>query len=374
MGTAYTPGLKVSAGTVVKKLRRLPLKGNVLVSVNDDVTPDTVIAQAELPGIMHNVRIAEQLGLEPPDAIAAVKVKQGDKVETGAILAETKSFFGLLKSEVKAPVAGTVELISEHTGHVGIRQAPEPVQVRAYVRGKVAEVIANEGAVVETKAAFIQGIFGVGGERVGEIKVVVAGPADQLDESQVGPEAAGKILIAGSNISGAALRKAASVGAAGVVVGAIIDKDLIDFLGYDIGVAITGHEDIDITLIITEGFGSIPMANRTFHLLKSLEGRQASINGATQIRAGVIRPEVIVPLEKLAIDVAEAGTDSQNLDIGADIRIIREPYFGLLGTVAALPPDPVAIDSGAVVRVLEAQLEDGRRVAVPRANVEIISK
>ena len=73
-----------------------------------------------------------------------------------------------------------------------------------------------------------------------------------IDESM-----AGKIIVGGSNVSGAALRKANQVKAAGVVVGAIIDRDLIDFLGYDIGVAITGQEDIDTTLVITEGFGSI---------------------------------------------------------------------------------------------------------------------
>jgi hypothetical protein len=373
MGTAYTPGLKVSAGTVVRKLRRLPLKGKVLVSVGDVVSPDTVVALAELPGIMQNVRVAEQLGMEPADALAAIVVKPGDKIEAGTILATSRSFFGLFKTEIKSQVAGTVELVSEHTGHIGVRQAPKPVQVTAYVSGKVAEVIPEEGAVIETRAAFIQGIFGVGGERTGEIMIAVNGPSDELTEDRIGPEAAGKILVGGCNIGGAALRKACEVGAVGVVVGAIIDKDLIDFLGYDIGVAITGQEDIDTTVIITEGFGSIPMAERTFRLLRSIQGRQASINGATQIRAGVIRPEVISPLDDQTGAEVAAG-EGQMLDVGADIRIIREPYFGLLGKVAALPPEPVTIDSGAVVRVLEADLQDGRRVAVPRANVEIIEK
>jgi hypothetical protein len=40
------------------------------------------------------------------------------------------------------------------------------------------------------------------------------------------------------------------------------------------------------------------MAQRTFELLKSLTGKKTSINGATQIRAGVMRPELIVPVDK----------------------------------------------------------------------------
>jgi hypothetical protein len=141
-------------------------------------------------------------------------------------------------------------------------------------------------------------------------------------------------------------------------------------LGYDIGVAITGHEKINLTLILTEGFGSIPMARRTFDLLRSLEGQSASINGATQIRAGVIRPEIIVPRP---VEAALTGkADNYNLDIGTPIRLIREPYFGLLASVAALPTELVRIPTGADVRVLEATLTTGERVVVPRANVEII--
>jgi len=149
---------------------------------------------------------------------------------------------------------------------------------------------------------------------------------------------------------------------------------LLEFLGYDIGVAITGHEDIKITLIVTEGFGIINMAQRTFDMLKALDGKTASINGATQIRAGVIRPEIIVPLtDQQALDAAETS-DEQYLDIGTQIRVIREPYFGLIGNVTSLPPELTVVESGTHVRILHAMLQDGRDVAVPRANVEIIAK
>ena len=41
-------------------------------------------------------------------------------------------------------------------------------------------------------------------------------------------------------------------------------------LGYSLGVAITGTENTT-TLILTEGFGEINMAERTFNLLKGNE-------------------------------------------------------------------------------------------------------
>ena len=375
MGSAYTPGLTVSPRTTVHKTRRLPLKGNVLVAIGARVTPDTVVARAELPGTMQTVKVAAILGVEPQDVGGALMVKVGDTVERGQVIAQTKGIFGLFKSDCKSLAAGTVEIISAVSGNVGIREAPIPIDITAYVPGTIAEVLPGEGVVVEAQGAFIQGIFGIGGERRAPLKRVSASARSPLTEAEITPDLAGKIILGGSNISGAALRKAADCGVTGIIVGGIIDKDLIAYLGYDIGVAITGHENIPLTLIITEGFGTIAMAERTFALLSSLEGREASISGATQIRAGVIRPEVIVadatpsPTPLSPTDNEEAFT----LAVGTSIRIIREPYFGKLATVTALPPKLARVGSGAVVRVLEASMnEGGETVTVPRANVEII--
>ena len=54
-------------------------------------------------------------------------------------------------------------------------------------------------------------------------------------------------------------------------------------------------------------------------------------------------------------------------------RIIRAPYFGRIGRVGELIPDLRAVESGASVRVLEVEFEDGSRAVVPRANVELIA-
>lgn len=378
MGSAYTPGLKVSGRTTIEKMRRLPLKGQVMVEVGERVNPDTVVARTELPGLLQTVKLANEMSVEPQDVRKALLVNIGDKIEKGTLLAQSKGLFGLFKSEFKSQVAGTLETISDATGNLGIRVAPTPIEKDAYVAGTVKKVLPGEGVVIECEGALIQGIFGVSLERQGVITVVTAKSDELLTDTLIRPEHKGKIVVGGSNVSLAALRKAAEVGVAGIVVGGVVDRELIDYLRgalndptFDIGVAITGQEHIPFTLVVTEGFGTIRMAERTFALLQSLEGKMASINGATQIRAGVIRPEVIVPLEPGAAGAAEK-TEGGLLDIGTPIRVIREPYFGLLGTVTALPAELTKVDSETLVRVLETKLEDGRQVTVPRANVEII--
>lgn len=378
MGSAYTPGLKVSARTTIEKLRRLPLKGTVLVKEGDRVTPDTVVARTELPGLMQTVKLAEKLGVEPSDLKGLLRVQVGDRIEKGTLLAQSKGIFGMFKTEERSAVDGTLELISEQTGHLGIRQAPTPIEKDAYVTGVIKSVIPQEGVIVQCDGAFVQGIFGVGGERQGIIAVVATGPDQPLTDANIRPEHKGKIVVGGSNVTLSALKKAEEVGAIGIVVGGIVDRELIEYLrgalkdpSFDIGVAITGTEPIDFTLVVTEGFGTISMAQRTFELLKSLDGKMGSINGATQIRAGVIRPEVIVPMEGAASS-APGERESGELKAGTHIRVIREPYFGLLGDVTELPAELVQVQSETWVRVLRARLADGRDVTVPRANVEII--
>lgn len=373
MGSAYTPGLTVSGDIVVRRIRRLPIKGEVLVKPGDPVKHDSVIARALLPGALQTLKLAEKLGIEAKEVRTLFRMKEGDTVTKGQVVAETKGIFGRFKQTVTSDFEGSVESISEITGNALIREASIPVDVEAYIQGSVAEIIPEEGAIIESRCAMVQGIFGVGGERNGVIRVAVKTPDDVLDASVIQDSDKGKILIGGSGITYDAIMKATQVGVIGLVAGGIKDSDLTKFLGYDIGVAITGQEAINLTIMVTEGFGYLSIAQRTLDLLKSLEGQSASINGATQIRAGVIRPEVIVPL---AAD-AKSATPTQEvleLKVGTPIRVIREPYFGQLGKVTGLPAQLVVVDSGTEVRVLRAKLDKtGEDVTVPRANVEIIA-
>jgi hypothetical protein len=60
------------------------------------------------------------------------------------------------------------------------------------------------------------------------------------------------------------------------------------------------------------------------------------------------------------------------MEVGAAVRCIRAPYFGRIGTIAALPPELRAMPSETHVRVVEVDLGGGERAIVPRANVELI--
>jgi hypothetical protein len=371
MAHAYTPGLKVTERTKVKKERRLPLAGDVLVSIGQKLTGQDIVARTALPGNVTTLNVAGLLGVPAEDILGMMLKKVGDAVEKDEIIAQSKGFFGLFKSAVHSPIKGTIESISEITGQMILREPPQPVEVTAYIDGEVTEVFPEEGVLIETIASMVQGIFGIGGETRGELLTVVNSPDQVLTAKEIDEKCKGKIVIGGSLCESSALEKAKSVGAKGIVAGGVEDESLKKFLGYDIGVAITGSEKTGVTLVVTEGFGRMRMANHAFNLLKSLNGKTASMNGATQIRAGVIRPEVIVPCDDKKTDIKSSSREG-GLEIDTTIRIIRQPFFGLLGKVVALPVELQLIETESKVRVLEVELENGQRVTLPRANVEII--
>ena len=97
------------------------------------------------------------------------------------------------------------------------------------------------------------------------------------------------------------------------------------------------------------------------------------MSGATQIRAGVMRPEILIPVET-AGTTRRTDDHAGGLEIGSLLRVIRQPYFGRIGRVVELPPELQPLESEAHVRVLTVEFADDRsRAVVPRANVELIA-
>ena len=376
MGHAYTPGLRVTERTLIRKKRILPIQGNVQVKVGQKVTNDTIIARTELPGKVHTVNVVNLLSIAPEDISHYMLKKPGDKIAKDEIIAESKPLIKWFKTAIKSPIKGTVESVSAITGQVLLREEPQPLELKAYIDGEVVEIMDKEGAFVESYCSFIQGIFGIGGETNGIIEVVVKDADQELTPELILPVHRHKIIVGGSYVSSAALKKAIDTGVQGIVVGGFDDKDLKALLGYDLGVAITGTEKIGLTLVLTEGFGRINMARKTFELLVAKQGKKASISGATQIRAGVIRPEIIIPDPALKDKekAVDQGWERGAMKEGDVIRIIREPYFGKLAKVKALPNELVKRETESPARVLQAEFPDGKVATIPRANVELLEE
>lgn len=371
MAHSYTPGLKVLHSSVVEKVRRLPIKGKVVKSIGDKLLPDEVVATTDLPGNVRIIKVASILSIGPLDIFDSLKVKIGEKVKKGDLIAQTEGIFGFFKSEVFSPIDGSIESISDVTGQLILREKPIPVEVDAYMSGIVKNIIPDEGVTIQTNAAFIQGIFGIGGEARGDIKVLVKNREEELSSELINETHQGKIIVGGSFITLNTFKKAMSLKVAGVVVGGFNYYDLEEILGYTLGVAITGSEEIETSLIVTEGYGNIKMSKRTFDLLSDYNKKFASINGATQIRAGVIRPEIVIPLKEKNLKKDPLSSTSQGIQKGSLVRVIRAPHFGSMGKVVELPPELQKMESETMVRVAIIKI-DNEKLIIPRSNLEMV--
>ena len=321
------------------------------------------------------VPVARRLGVWPATLRMYMRFREGDEVKQGVALADSPGMMGM--DYAYAPISGIIEKIDTRTGAVTIVRPAKPTVIEAYLGGVVESVVEDHGAVISCNASYLQGVFGVGFEGYGYLRVPRSSSGEGLTADDLNGELRDQVLVAGGRVTLPAVRKAAAAGARGVVCGGMDHQDLVEYVGQEIGVGITGQEDVPLTIVLTEGFGEMPMAEETFALLRGHEGRLVSLNGSTQVRAGVIRPEVIIPVDAgTPSGPAPMATDEldhalPDLAVGVRVRALRKPYFGLWGEVIELPAEPLRFETEAVVRAVRLRLDDGREALIPLANVEL---
>ena len=280
----------------IRKERRISTKGEVFVNVGDTVEPETLVVRGVVVNPdLEELRVYRMLDVDPEQARDYLLKGEGDPVTKDEVIAIRRSFFGRQTKVARSPIDGTIESVLARSGRVLIRGNPIPVESVAHVPGTVVEVIEGEGAIIETRGYRVEGVFGVGGEAKGSLALAVDEADSLLTSDEIKDSYKGKVVVGGSLATLDALKTAQKAGVAGVVVGGVDQKDLTYFLGHEIGLGITGDEDLGLTLIMLGGFGVSPVDPEVFEFLRSVEGRLACIDGSTQIRSRVLRPEIIVP-------------------------------------------------------------------------------
>lgn len=124
-------------------------------------------------------------------------------------------------------------------------------------------------------------------------------------------------------------------------------------------------------VILTEGFGRRQPTALIYRLLQSNMGRQAAFDAATPDHWRWERPEIVLPLPAGGT-FPEAPSLTRALAVGAEVRLTRAPWDGLLAQVVALPPTPQVIDNGLRTQCARVRLPNNREVLVPLANLELL--
>lgn len=336
--------------------RLLPVPGELLVDVGDQVGPEDVVAAGRLPGRLRVIDVSQELGVGRNTVIEYLHKAIGDPVQAHEVLAERKGSFGWGQRTCRAPVTGLVLAVRD--GRVFIEAEPSTVDVRAHVRGQVTKVIDGRGAVISSLGAVVQGSWYSGDAADGRIEIAAGDPGTPLHTQSLEDDFSGTLLVAGRLTSEGALRLAADLGVAGIIAGSV-DASMQELL-----------RTLPYPVLITEGFGPLPMCREAFSLLEACAECEAMIHAVPACSSGHGRPEVLIPLEGAGLP-AEALPAPRTLAVGLRVRGLRAPYLGATGTVVDLPTVPQMVESGARLPVARVSLDDGDSVWVPLANLEL---
>jgi hypothetical protein len=389
------PQPTIAANILLRRERRLPVPGEVVVKAGQRVEPSDVVAHSTLASEPVKVDIASDLDLSPAATAKRVLVGVGQQVEQGSLLAQKG---GLGSRASRSPATGTFSGYDATTG-IGLITTPaEPVTLHAHIKGIVTDLVPYYGAVIETPATLIRGVFGVGGEQHGVLKVLVPAEDEPVTTDMIDARVTYAIITGGSDVTAVALRRMIELGARGFITGSIRSSELVSFLGYTgtddwrLGASTTGsngwdfpprgmnshpnvrgHSSVppDFVLIITEGFGSVPMSPRTFEAIASHDGQELAIDGTTRLRGGLARPEIIIPLARTA-SVKWLEESGPKLEVGTNVRLLSPAYLGQAAQVVGLPNGPRAAQSGVVSPVADVQFPGGQRIRVPLVDLEVV--
>ena len=384
------PQPTIAANILVRRERRLPVPGQVLVQAGQRVEPSDVLAHTTLTAEPVRIDVAADLDLPAAAVPKRLLLVTGTLVERGQVLAQRG---GIGTRVSRTPVSGTFTGYDPALGMATITMPDEPVSLQAHLKGIVTDIIPHYGAIVETPATLVRGIFGVGGEQHGVLKVVTAGHDEPVTADHVDARVTYAIVLGGSEVTAAALRAMIGRGARGVVAGSIEASELADFLGYTspenswrLGASTIGSNGWifpppgqgavaavppDFSVIIMEGFGSVPMCQRTFELLAAHDGQEVAIDATTRLRGGLARPEIIIPLARTTA-VKWLEESGPKLEVGTQVRLLSPAYLGQTGYVVGLPVGPRAVQSGVTAPVADVSLPGGLRLRVPLVDIEVL--
>ena len=234
----------------------------------------------------HKIDVAHKLGVKPSQIRSYMKKQKGDFVHSGEMIAKrlVDSQNGKMPMFVQTGTTGSITDIDLKKGTVTIQYNKDPYRRHANLPGEVTEVVEKHSATIRFNGTQFEGVIGFGGES--------GAPLHWM--RNVSDFTAGKINVWNRKLEKDMLSTGGKSGIAGLIAPSIDFDDINSFLHQPIGVGLTGNEHILYPIVITEGFGDFSMPEALSKLLEKSTDKHCYINGMTQIRAGVIRPRVVI--------------------------------------------------------------------------------
>lgn len=237
------------------------------------------------------------------------------------------------------------------------------------LHGRVVDITQRGGVIIESKAAVVQGVVGVGNQTVG-LLTMWQGGAEQTFQQRT-------ILVVPGPLNLAMLRRAMGSAVTGIIATSISVRDLESFLAADL-TQLLDKGDIEhaqahfppMTLLFTEGLGNIAMPARVMNLLSQYQGSIALLSGTTSVRHHIF-PELVISLPVQQVQEHwNPAQPSMTLMPGAQVRICSGEHEGAIGVVDSFFRRQQVFAAGTRAHAVRLRLEDGTLLVVPRMLIE----
>ena len=338
--------------TIIRE-RVLPIKGTVLARLGQSVKSADIVAEATWAREHIFLDVARTLNISPDAADRVIRYKAGDKVPAGAIVAMGR---GLLPKAVKAPREGRV--VAAGGGQVLLESGESRMELRAGISGNVTQIIANRGVEIQTTGALIQAVWGNGRVDTGVMINLAEKPDTILTAARLDVSMRGSILVVGEVKEEGALLAAADLPVRGLIVGSMPP------------VLIPIAREMRYPIVLTEGFGALPMNIAAYRLITTNAKREATLNAEALDRYSGARPEIIIPLP--ASNPPPIPHDVEVFAPGQTVRLRRQPGAGQIASILGLHDGLATFPSGLRAAAAEVRLENGEQLLIPLVNLEVV--
>ncbi len=336
---------------MVSRPRLLRGKGRVLVREGQAVEASTLVARGDADSAPRVIDVAAVLGCSPSQVAGHLRVRVGDSLAVGDLVAERRRW-AFWRTSIVSPFAGRVQSISD--GRVILRATYPPEEVSAGMPGVVQCVHPDRGATIAATGAHLRGCWGTSHEGTGPI-VVVEGDDWWLETPHLGLRLRGSILVAPRVRDPQVIRRAATYLVGGLVVGSL-PVHLAPLC-----------EESGLAVLATEGFGEMPMSEVVYQGLRALGQKGAVLFGADRVHR--LPAELVVPLaQKPQMVLARY----RELSVGAIVRLTAGPHRGGIGVICEVPEGRVRTALGDWVSGVYVRLARGERVFVAMANLQVV--
>ena len=341
------------AATEIRRVRQLPFRGEVLVTMGQSLHPEDLIAEAALPAEIYTLDIARGLGIDPSEVVSCLVRDLGEELAQDDVLAECERTLARL---VRVPQAG--QLLACRDGVAFIAAGKRKVSVQAGMIGVVSDILPERGAILTTQGSLIQGVWGNGQVGAGVLRTQTAVLKKVTSPETLMEIDAGQVIALGGCSHQDLLGKILEKKPTGLILGSL-SPDLMSLVAAQ-----------HFPVILLGGFGELPPDEHTFQLLHEKSGQVVCLNASKPDYIDGVLPEIIIPSSQG--DPQSVWPFQAEIKIGQRVQVMSGAERGGVYTVVGLPEEMASLESGLISKVSVLKPDEGEEMMAPIENLAIL--